>query len=310
MRTLLVFPWMVLLSCAGTPSPGSDDDDAGPSDDDDAADDDDTSPPEPVACPDTVGGDRPAAVLCPEDWIDDEELPLVVLLHGYGVNAEIQDTLWRLSPRVEPDRFVLLLPNGTVNPDGAPFWNATPGCCNSFGSDIDDVGYLMGLVDQLGDAVPLDDHRLYFTGHSNGGFMSYRMACEHPDRIAAIASLAGSTFLTAAECAVGDPVPVLQIHGTLDTTIPYDGWPGAYPSAPDTVERWAERAGCDLDAAATADPLDLMLSLAGDETSRLIYAEGCLAGYDMQLWTLANGPHVPIPNDDYSTEVVRWLFAH
>ena len=66
----------------------------------------------------------------------------------------------------------------------------------------------------------VDPYRIYVAGHSNGGFMSYRLACTHADRIAAIVSLAGATFDTPADCSPTEPVAVLQIHGTADDTCP------------------------------------------------------------------------------------------
>lgn len=267
-------------------------------------------PGDPIYWPLTVGPeDREAAVLGPVGWRDGEPIPVVVLLHGYSAWAEAQELLWGLSDRVDADGFALVLPDGTIDAEGNRFWNATPACCG-WDSGVDDVAYLLSIVDDLASQITVDPDRVYFTGHSNGSFMSYRMACEAPDRVAAIAGLAGSTFLTPGECAVGDPVPVLHMHGDLDDRVPYDGRQWQYPSAPDTVARWAERAGCDLGAAEIREPLDLTNGLDGAETTVLAYEQGCVPGVDVQLWTMEGAEHVPIPNDNFAEQVIGWLLSH
>lgn len=87
----------------------------------------------------------------------------------------------------------------------------------------------------------MDDSRVYVIGHSNGGFMSYRMAYEHSDAVAAIVSLAGANHADQRD-PPPYPVHVLQIHGTDDTTILYRGGEineNRYPSAMASVSRWA-----------------------------------------------------------------------
>ncbi len=267
-------------------------------------------PGDPIYWPLTIGpAEREAAVKGPEGWRDGEPIPVVVLLHGYSAWGEAQELLWGLSDRMDADGFALVLPDGTIDDEDNRFWNATPACCG-WDSDVDDVGYLLGLIDDLASQIAVDLDRVYFTGHSNGHFMSYRMACDAPDRVAAIAGLAGSGFLTEEECAVGDPVPVLHLHGDQDGRVPYEGRPGDYPSAPDMAARWAERAGCDLGAAESRDGMDLTGSVDGAETEVLVYQQGCDPGVDVQLWTMVGAEHVPIPNDSFAEELIGWLLSH
>ena len=231
----------------------------------------------------------------------------MVLLHGHGQTGALINRQMGGEANQADMNYVLLIPEGTAADDGRQFWNATPACC---GDDptVDDVGYLIGLVDELAEHAPVDPDRVYFTGHSNGGFMSYRMACEHPDRIAAIMPLAGSTFDTPEECAVGAPVSVLHVHGTLDSSVPYEG-NDEYPGALAAAARWAERAGCDPDAASAGTPLDLMTSLEGAETEVLEFREGCEGGKSVDLWTLVDGGHVPAFTEAFADEVLPWLLA-
>ena len=111
-------------------------------------------------------------------------------------------------------------PNGTQDLLALRFWNATDACCDFFGSGVDDSTYLANLVAAIDSAVGVDPRRRFFVGHSNGGFMSYRMACDHADEVAAVVSIAGATFDDTADCAPVRPVSTLQIHGTSDTVDP------------------------------------------------------------------------------------------
>src|SRR5439155_20820686 len=122
-------------------------------------------------------------------------------------------------------------PDGTVDGNNNHFWNATDGCCDFGKTGVDDSSYLAGLIDEIASKYKVDPKRVYFMGHSNGGFMSYRMACDHADRVAAIVSLAGATFADDSKCKPTAPVAVVEVHGNADPTVPYDGQ-GVVPSAP------------------------------------------------------------------------------
>jgi len=125
----------------------------------------------------TIGGDRPARVVVPSSYDGIAPLPLFFLLHGYTVTADIQDAYFRLSSRVDEDNFLLVLPDGTLDETGTTFWNSW----SESTEPVDDVGYLMGPLDEMEDTWKVDSSRVYFLGHSNGGYMSYRLACEHAD---------------------------------------------------------------------------------------------------------------------------------
>jgi polyhydroxybutyrate depolymerase len=275
----------------------------------DGSPDPEPTPGEPIIWPQLIGVDdgRPAEVRGPEGWTGDDPLPVVFVLHGFGVDADLQETfVFRFTRRIEEDRFLLVLPNGTQNPEGQRFWNATYACCDGYGSGVDDVGYLMGLLDELESSYAIDSERVYFTGHSNGGFMSFRMACEHPGRIAAIMPLASSTWLDPEDCLTGAPMSVLDVHGTEDDSVPYND-SASYPGAQARADRWAERAGCDPAAATPGDAMDLIAGVAGAETQVLEYRSGCEGGKIVDLWTLEGVGHLPIFGDGFADVVIPWL---
>ncbi len=141
--------------------------------------------------------------------------------------------------------------------------------------------------------------------------MSYRAAHDHSETIAAIASLAGATALEAAD-APAKPVHVLQIHGTADGTIAYEGdqiQGNAYPSALETAQRWANFNGCSSDGSAR-ELRDLESTLEGHESSVIAFKQGCMAGGSSELWTITNGSHIPNLSDTFSQQVIEWLYAH
>lgn len=263
----------------------------------------------------TVGpSDRPARVVLPYDHDGTTERPLIVLLHGYGANARIQDSFFGLSARTRVRGIYLLLPDGTEDAGGSQFWNATDACCDFGPSGVDDVAYLAGLLDEVESTLPIDTTRIYFVGHSNGGFMSYRMACEAGARIAAIAPLAGSDFSDAMRCVPTDAPSVLHMHGTADPTIPFAGGSigtATFPGAEAVAARWAERAGCDTTMAADGTPLDLVSSAAGDETDVTNYTVGCTEGRTVTLWTMNGQAHIPgVRRPDFADAIIDWLLEH
>lgn len=260
--------------------------------------------------PRILGGDRPARVIVPPDYDASETWPVVILLHGYSASGIAQDAYFRMSQTAREQGFLLLRPDGTTDAGGNRFWNATARCCDFGGTGVDDVAYLREILAELAMHYNVDADRVYLVGHSNGGFMSYRMACDASDVITAIASLAGATWTDAGRC--GDPerpVSVLQIHGTNDATIAYATL-GAELGAQDSVERFAERAGCNLAGAETLAPRDLDSSLLGDESEVVAYRDGCAEGVDYALWTIDNGGHLPVIQPDFSTQVYEWLATH
>ena len=254
---------------------------------------------------------RPAQVYVPRDYDPATQYPLVVLLHGYGAGGGAQNLYFGLSNQTTAQHFILLVPNGTRDSTGTSFWNSDP---RISGETVDDVAYLRRLLAEAQANFRVDPQRVYLFGHSNGGFMSYRMACEASDVITAIASLNGMPPEDPSECDAELPVSVVQIHGTADEDVLYDGEPSSdgsgYLGAEEAVERFAAAAGCDVDAAEVGTPLDLDDSLAGAETTVLDYEVGCDRNLGASLWTIEGGGHLPVRSDTFVPSVVQWLKGH
>jgi len=264
--------------------------------------------PAPVTTDFQVGGDRPATVRLPLGFEASEASPLLVVLHGYmGTAASIEGWL-HLGDAATVRGMLVVTPDGTTDVAGDQFWNSTEGdCCDLYDSGVDDSAYLSQLIDEISSRVSVDPKRIYIFGHSNGGFMAYRMACDHADQIAAIVSFAGVTA-PEADCSPSEPVSTLQIHGTADTDIPYNGY-STHPSAEQMAEIWAALDGCDLTADTTAAPFDLDAGLYGAETHSTAFTDGCLADTSATLWTIEGGRHLPSPSPAFTDLVLDYLEA-
>ncbi len=169
-----------------------------------------------------AGKDRPFIVHLPQGGAT-ENLPVVLVLHGGGGNAENMRQMTGMNSLADKHGFIAVYPEGYPSPlvSHIRTWNAGICCGPALKKKSDDVGYIGAVIDLLAAQYKIDTSRVYVTGHSNGAMMSYRLACEMSDRIAAIAPNAGQREV--AECKMKRPVPVLHMHGTKDPCALYDG---------------------------------------------------------------------------------------
>ncbi|MEJ3749692.1 alpha/beta fold hydrolase [Actinomycetes bacterium KLBMP 9797] len=256
--------------------------------------------------------DRPFQLHVPTGYDPAVKAPLVVLLHGYTSSAAEQESYLRLTAEADRRGFLYAMPDGTKDRRDNRFWNATEACCDFNRTGVDDSAYLTQLLDTVALSYSVDTRRVYLVGHSNGGFMAYRMACEHSTRITAIVSLAGAATNDAAQCAPERPVSVLQIHGTADRTIRFEGGANVgrpYPSAQSSLALWHRHNGCG-DQAASAAPLDLDSRLPGPETTVTTYRTGCRDATTVALWSIKDGRHIPTLANDFPSLVTDFLLAH
>ena len=255
--------------------------------------------------------DRPYGLKVPEGYDGQAPIPLVVLLHGYSSNGSTQNAYFRLGAQADRGGFLLAYPNGTRDPMGNRFWNATDACCNFYGGSVDDVAYLDAVLDEISGRYPVDSGRVFLVGHSNGAFMAHRYACDRSGRVAAIVTLAGMQWQDPTRCGASSPVSVLHVHGREDDTIRYEGGStpkGAYPGAVKTVGDWAGKNACSGSLTATGQRLDLDASVSGEETTVDRYG-GCPGG-DVELWTINDGGHVPAFNGHWAESIWDFMVAH
>ena len=270
-----------------------------------------TPPPTPETAAFLVAA-RPFAVHTPPGYDPATPAPLLVLLHGFGVTGDLEEQYLGLTEATDAHGMLFVAPDGTPSALGPRFWNATDACCGAT-SGVDDVAYLGAVIDDVKAHYAVDPRRVYLVGHSNGGFMSYRMVCERADEIAAIVSIAGATFADRERCRPSAPVSVLEVHGTGDHTIRYrggriNGRGAPYPGAPHTVRTWARADGCRSDDPERSHPRRRLVAHLPAPTVQS-YPE-CRAGTVAELWTLPRAPHIPSFTPAFRDRVVAFLLAH
>src|SRR5258708_34631687 len=150
-------------------------------------------------------------------------MPLVILLHSYNHTGAATESYLQIQPLAETRGFLYCYPDSLIDQSGSPFWNATDAAADFWNTGVDDAGSLRGLIEEIGRQFAVDRKRIFLVGHSNGGFMAYRMACQSADLIPGIASLAGTTLLDSSRCGPSKPVNIHHIPGTGDQPVLYSG---------------------------------------------------------------------------------------
>ncbi len=255
---------------------------------------------------------RPYQLKIPANYDPGSPTALIVLLHGYSSNSNEVANYFGLIKAADSQGFLLAYPDGTIDSRGNRYWNGTDACCAFDPDPADDVSYLTSVMDDIAAKYNVDPNRIYFVGHSNGAFMSNRMACEHSSRIAAIVTLAGMQWNDPRLCPTTKPVSVLHIHGDLDDTIFFDGgnvFGTLSPSAFDSTATWAAKDGCTGNLIDLPPNIDLESVITGDETRVQRYT-GCPAGIDVELWTITGGSHIPTFSTNIADLIWNFLSTH
>lgn len=226
------------------------------------------------------GQQRSFIAYVPPAWTPADQWPLVFVLHGFTQNATAIMNFSGFNVLADSNRFICVYPNGINN--GWNTNNPFPGS-----STANDVGFILALADTFAAQYNTDPARVYACGFSAGGFMSHKLACEAGNRIAAIASVSGTmTSAARALCQPQRPVPVLQIHGTADAVVAYNG---SFANLPveDILDDWTTRNGCP----ASADTSDLPdLANEGSTVQRIRFFP-CADSTEVQLLKIAGGGH-------------------
>jgi polyhydroxybutyrate depolymerase len=234
------------------------------------------------------GRQRTAIVYVPTGYDGHKPLPLVLDLHGSGSNAAEQMVRSELSDSAELNTFITVAPQG----EGGR-WNV-PGVTT--GTNLpDDEQFLSDLIDHLQATLCLDERRIYGAGYSGGGRMISQYACDHPERVAAIAPVAGlrAGFPVntpdgwqpdPATCTPERPVPVITFSGTADPVNPFAGGGAAYwrYGVPAAQARWAEINDCRQGPRTTS---------ITEHVDQVAY-EACPHKADVVMYRIQNGGHV------------------
>ena len=202
------------------------------------------------------GRERAYLVHIPTGYRSDQPAPVVFAFHGGGGNMQLQaGDNYGLVDKSDSAGFIAVFPNGYSRLPGGKLatWNAGTCCAQARDEGIDDVGFVRAIWDKLPTLVAVDRQRVYATGMSNGGMMSYRLACEMTDVFKAIAPVAGTD--NTLQCKPSRPISVLHIHAQDDDHVLFNGGAGEaafkdpkkvadFVSVPETISRWTQRNQC------------------------------------------------------------------
>ncbi|GCE16313.1 alpha/beta hydrolase family esterase [Dictyobacter kobayashii] len=173
-------------------------------------------------------------------------VPVVIVFHGHGGTASGTEQGTGFSQLADKEHFIAVYPQGLPDDQQLPMWASI----GLYDYNIDETAFMNDMLNKLTADFCIDTQRIYATGFSNGGGMSGFVACQLSTRIAAVAPIAGNYYPLQAGCHPKRAVPLLEIHGTNDTVVPYNGisakidpqWP--LPAVQDWLHAWAQRDGC------------------------------------------------------------------
>jgi polyhydroxybutyrate depolymerase len=198
------------------------------------------------------GQTRAYKIYIPAIYDGSQAVPLVFNFHGYTSSNTAQESYGNFKPIADTANFILVHPQG-LDIGGGAGWNSFS---NTDASNYD-YQFVEQMIDQISTDYTINPNRIYSTGMSNGGFFSYDMACFMSHHFAAIASVTGSMIATHLNaCNPGRPIPVMQIHGTSDPTVSYNGSGGIITSVAieQLVDFWVNQNNCTTPASYTALP--------------------------------------------------------
>ena len=190
------------------------------------------------------GVEREYIIHVPENLNQDS--PIVFVIHGYTGSAEGIAAYTGMNSIAEREGFIAVYPQGTIDSNGNTFFNV--GYEFNDDSPINDVSFIRELVRSISQEFNLKRKKAFATGMSNGGDMSYLLACTSSDLFKAVAPVAGVLMKGLKDsCELNSPVPIFEIHGTADKISLFEGdlnneggW-GAYYDLPSTIDFFAER---------------------------------------------------------------------
>lgn len=258
----------------------------------------------------THGGlQRDYILYVPANYTGSQSVPLLFNFHGYTSNASEQMFYGDFRAIADTAGFIIVHPEGKLDGSGQTHFNVGWG-----GSSVDDLGFTSALIDSLMLDYAIDADRVYSTGMSNGGFMSFHLACNLSSRIAAIASVTGSMVpATMSNCAASHPTAIMQIHGTADGTVSYNGGGGISVSIPSVLNYWSNYNNTDSSPITT--PVPNTSTTDGCTADKTVYLNGdnCT---EVVHYKINGGAHtwpgapitIGVTNRDINASIEIWKF--
>ncbi|WP_456385400.1 extracellular catalytic domain type 1 short-chain-length polyhydroxyalkanoate depolymerase [Desulfolithobacter sp.] len=239
------------------------------------------------------GQDRSFIVYRPVSALASQSPPLMIVLHGGLGNAEAMERTTGMNKVADREGFIVVYPNGTApryamrrKVKNMRTWNAGSCCGPAVRFNVDDVAFISNLIERMQSEYGIDPRRVYVAGFSNGAMLAYRLACEIPEKIAAIIAVSGT--LAVDRCSdSANQVAVLHIHGEMDDNVPYKGGRGhnsragvRHRSVEETVRMMTATRNC------ASPKVEIRHGVIKDTTYT------CANGAPFELITIKNGGHV------------------
>ena len=227
-------------------------------------------------------------------------VPLLFNLHGRTSNAWQQMWYGDFRGIADTANFIIVHPQGLLDNTGVTHWNIGQ-------SAIDDLGFIEVLYQKLITEYNIDLDKVYSAGMSNGGYMSYYLACDMSDKFAAIASVTGAmSSYTQLICNPIHPTPVMEIHGTADFTVPFNDIVSG-------LEYWRDYNNCDVLPDTIIIPDIVLTDFSTIE--HIVYNNGD-NGVTTELFKVINGGHswpgtsfpAGVTNYDINASIEIWKF--
>ena len=242
----------------------------------------------------------------PASYNSASPVPLVFCFHGYTSNSNANFSYTNFKSIADTAGFIVVHPQGTLDNNGSAHWNVGGW---TVGSTVDDVGFTAALLDSISSNYNINADRVYSTGMSNGGYMSFHLACTLSDKFAAVASVTGAmTPQTLNVCNPLHPTPIMQIHGTADATVPYNGSPLWTMSINDILQYWVGYNNCNSMPTTTAVP---NINITDGSTVEHTVYDGGDNGVNVEHFKVIGGGH-DWPgvwgNQDINASIEVWKF--
>lgn len=257
----------------------------------------------------TYGGEKREYLLhIPVDYDPARPTAVVLIFHGFGLNAEEMVRITGFSAKADAAGFIAVYPQGSGR---KPAWNGGDCCGKAAANQVDDVGFVRALIDALATMINIDRSRIYATGFSNGAIMAYRLACELPDQIAAIAPV-GAT-LAFQDCTPGRSVSIQHFHGTDDQLNPYNGGygPGGtlhFGSVQDTIQFWVSNNACSSQAQTSESGSIVHEQYNSCEQGAVVALYSIVGGEHAWPGGESVGPGIGTPTREISATELMWEF--
>lgn len=227
------------------------------------------------------GVTRDYLLYVPKSYDNISPIPLLFNFHGYGGTHNSHLTSADMRSLAEQENFLLIYPQGSLDSYGSGHWNASlPGGDNK--SSADDTGFVSAMISSISQSYQVDANRIYACGYSNGGMMSYFLGGSMSDKIAAIGSVSG-TMLDGNPDPT-NPVPMINIHGTSDSVLAYNGGDGS-TSTSDILTYWANQNG------ANSSPKVTNLTSGNVNVEKSVYSDSNGTTW-VEHYKVKNGGHV------------------